>query len=43
MAYADPGLDEAGRRLMAATLQQVLSEVPALSERADSVEITVGR
>lgn len=35
--------DESGLRLMAATLQQVLSEVPVLSERADSVEISVGR
>ena len=35
--------DEAALRLMAATLQQVLGEVPALAERADSVEITVSR
>ncbi len=35
--------DEAALRLMAATLQQVLGEVKALAERADSVEITVGR
>ncbi len=41
VAYPEPGQDEAGLRLMAATLQQVLAEVPALSERADSVEITV--
>ncbi|MFC0248787.1 SseB family protein [Citricoccus parietis] len=35
--------DEAGLRLMAATLQQVLGEVPSLAEKADSVEITVSR
>lgn len=47
VAYPDAGLttagDEASLRLMAATLQQVLGGVPALAERADSVEITVGR
>jgi hypothetical protein len=47
VAYPDPALtasgDEAALRLMAATLQQVLGEVPALAERADSVEITVSR
>lgn len=41
-SLADSG-DEAALRLMAATLQQVLGEVTALAERADSVEITVGR
>ncbi|MEO9246692.1 SseB family protein [Citricoccus nitrophenolicus] len=35
--------DEAGLRLMAATLQQVLGEVPSLAEKADSVEITISR
>ncbi|MEW1981755.1 SseB family protein [Citricoccus sp. NPDC079358] len=47
VAYPDSALsaaqDEAGLRLMAATLQQVLGEVPSLAEKADSVEITVGR
>lgn len=47
VAYPDAELtaaaDEAGLRLMAATLQQVLSEVPSLAEKADSVEITVVR
>ncbi|QCU78485.1 SseB family protein [Citricoccus sp. SGAir0253] len=47
VAYPEAALaaggDEAGLRLMAATLQQVLGEVEALAERADSVEITVGR
>ena len=47
VAYPEPSLtasgDEAALRLMAATLQQVLGEVTALAERADSVEITVGR
>ncbi|NUL48908.1 SseB family protein [Cellulosimicrobium funkei] len=47
VAYPDAELttaaDEAGLRLMAATLQQVLAEVPSLAERADSVEITVSR
>jgi hypothetical protein len=47
VAYPDASLtasgDEAALRLMAATLQQVLGEVKALAERADSVEITVGR
>ncbi|GAA1117888.1 SseB family protein [Citricoccus alkalitolerans] len=45
VAYPDPVLaaarDEAGLRLLAATLQQVLGEVPSLAEKADSVEITV--
>lgn len=35
--------DESGLRLMAATLQQVLAEVPALAQKADSVEITLNR
>ncbi|GAA4769740.1 SseB family protein [Citricoccus nitrophenolicus] len=47
VAYPDATMtaaqDEAGLRLMAATLQQVLGEVPALKEKADSVEITVSR
>ncbi|WP_313815436.1 SseB family protein [Citricoccus sp.] len=47
VAYPEPALtaaqDEAGLRLMAATLQQVLAEVPSLAEKADSVEITVRR
>ncbi|VXB13319.1 SseB family protein [Citricoccus sp. K5] len=47
VAYPEPALsaaqDEAGLRLMAATLQQVLGEVPSLAEKADSVEITVSR
>ncbi|MDI3330030.1 MAG: SseB family protein [Micrococcus sp.] len=47
VAYPDAGLtaagDETALRLMAATLQQVLGEVRALAERADSVEITVSR
>ena len=41
VAFPEPGQDEAGLRLMAATLQQLLAEIPALAERADSVEITV--
>jgi hypothetical protein len=47
VAYPDAELTAAGGeaalRLMAATLQQALGEVKALAERADSVEITVGR
>ncbi|REE02602.1 SseB family protein [Citricoccus nitrophenolicus] len=47
VAYPDAELasaqDEAGLRLLAATLQQVLGEVPSLAEKADSVEITIGR
>ena len=41
VAFPEPGMDEAGLRLMAATLQQLLGEIPTLAERADSVEITV--
>lgn len=41
VAFPEPGMDEAGLRLMAATLQQLLGEIPTLTERADSVEITV--
>lgn len=41
VAFPEPGMDEAGMRLMAATLQQLLGEIPTLAERADSVEITV--
>ncbi|NUL43765.1 SseB family protein [Cellulosimicrobium funkei] len=45
VAYPDAALaaaqDEAGLRLLAATLQQVLGEVPSLAEKADSVEISV--
>lgn len=41
VAFPEPGQDEAGLRLMAATLQQLLGEIPTLAERADSVEITV--
>ncbi|MGO1182632.1 MAG: SseB family protein [Micrococcaceae bacterium] len=36
------GTDETDKRLMLATLQQLLQQVPSLSERADSVEITLG-
>ncbi|MGM7670153.1 SseB family protein [Microbacterium sp. A93] len=50
VAYPDDALtaaaqegDESGLRLMAATLQQVLAEVPSLAQKADSVEITVSR
>lgn len=35
--------DAAGARLMAATLKTLLADLPLLSERADSVEITVRR
>lgn len=41
VAFPEQGMDEAGLRLMAATLQQLLGEIPTLAERADSVEITV--
>lgn len=41
VAFPEPGMDEAGLRLMAATLQQLMGEIPTLAERADSVEITV--
>ncbi|MEU3845484.1 SseB family protein [Micrococcus terreus] len=41
VAFPEPGMDEAGLRLMAATLQQLLGEIPTLAERADSVEIIV--
>lgn len=41
VAFPEPGMDEAGLRLMAATLQQLLGEIPTLAERADSVEIAV--
>ncbi|MFC7402834.1 SseB family protein [Citricoccus sp. GCM10030269] len=47
VAYPDAALsatqDEPGLRLMVATLRQMLTEVPTLAEKADSVEITVGR
>lgn len=35
--------DAAGVRLMTATLKTLLADLPALAERADSVEITVRR
>lgn len=41
VAFPGQGMDEAGLRLMVATLQQLLGEIPTLAERADSVEITV--
>jgi SseB protein N-terminal domain len=47
VAYPDAALaaarDEAALRLMTATLQQVLGEVPSLAEKADSVEISLSR
>ncbi|WP_343282342.1 SseB family protein [Micrococcus sp. 2A] len=43
VAMPTRGVDDADVRLMAATLRMVLSDLPLLAERADSVEITVRR
>ncbi|WBL18688.1 SseB family protein [Citricoccus sp. NR2] len=42
IATPEDGTDATGHRLMLATLQQLLSQVTSLSERADSVEISLG-